>query len=288
MDQIIASSTPGTVKYALVPFSNYVNIGKANRNAPWMSVPSDYTEHHPPSCWMTTDWNGCPLKTVTYSCPNDGIPQTCSYTTCKTPGPNHNQCDSGWDQQHSWNGCAGSRIPGPDVAVGALMASAIPGILDVGCPSEMVRLTTDEDKIKHEIQDMVAQGETYIPAGMMWGWRALAPDSPLGDGVAYNSAKKIMILMTDGLNTKSQDQTNHEGGDAAAADAAMALVCNKVRGVGIEVYTIALQVPNGPTKTLLQGCATDLTHYFAAENSQELSDAFNKIAGSVVKLALSK
>jgi len=40
-DMLTRNSREETVRIALVPFSNYVNIGMSNRNAPWASIPPD-------------------------------------------------------------------------------------------------------------------------------------------------------------------------------------------------------------------------------------------------------
>lgn len=287
VNQIAASSTPGSVKYALVPFSNYVNVGMSNRGAAWMSVPNDYTEHHGGGSYQTTDWDGCPTSTSSYACTRDGVPQTCTSTYCTTPGPVRTINYPAWDQGHGWNGCAGSRTPAADLTVDATFATPIPGILDVGCPSELTRLTTNETTITNQIAGMVAQGDTYIPAGVMWGLRVLSPNVPFADGAAYNTVKKIMIVMTDGFNTKSQDTTNHEGNNTNDADQAMGQLCGIAKTSGVEMYTIAFKVTDNGIKQNLQTCASDGAHYYDAQNNQALSDAFNKISGSVIKLALS-
>ena len=288
VDQVVASSPSGTLKFGLVPFANYVNVGMSYRHVPWMSVANDYSEPQH-SCWQTTDWDGCPTKTYTYSCTNDGVPQTCTGTTCATPAAPHQVCQD-WTQYHNWNGCAGSRTPVPDLAVTASISSPVPGTMDVGCPSALLRLTTDDSAIKNGIDAMVAQGETYIPSGLMWGWRVLAPDSPFADGAAYSGAstKKIIILMTDGFNTKSQLDTNHEGSDSAAADNVLTQLCTQVKQQSIELYTIDFEVNNPAAKALMQGCATNSAHYFDASDSASLAAAFDQIAGSLIKLALSK
>jgi len=244
--------------------------------------------------YTTTDWTGCPTTTTSYTCYNDGVPQTCTSTQCTTPGPPHTVTYN-YPVNHTWNGCAGSRAPGPDLTVSATFGSPIPGILDVGCPSQLTRLTTDSASIKAQINAMIAQGETYIPSGLMWGWRALDPGPPFADAAAYgqgaNSTKKIMILMTDGFNTRSQGgniATDHEGTNSVAADAAMGLLCTNVKATGIELYTIDYQVNNANAQALLQACATGSDHYFNAQDSASLQAAFNSIAGSVIKLALSK
>jgi len=294
IDEIVGGmSGTAAVKFALVPFSNYVNVGLPNRNAPWMSVPADYTQTVSGS-YQTTDWAGCPTTTTTYTCYNDGVPQTCSSTQCTTPGPVHT-VNYSYPVTHTWNGCAGSRAPAPDLNVSATFGAPIPGILDVGCPSPLTRLTTDSASIKTQINAMIAQGETYIPSGLMWGWRALDPGPPFADAAPYsvgsNATKKIMILMTDGFNTRSQGgniATDHEGWNAPAADAAMGQLCTKVKATGIELYTIDYQVNNPAAQALLQACATDTGHYFNAQDSAALQAAFTSIAGTIIRLALSK
>ena len=283
------ASEPGTVKYALVPFSNYVNVGVANRNSPWMSVPKDYTESGS-NCYTTTDWDGCPATTVTGTCTNDGVPYSCSYSTCATPGPPQQIC-SNYTYTHTWNGCAGSRSPAPDVDVTASFSAPIPGILDVGCPSELTRLTADATAVKGQIDGMIAQGETFIASGLTWGWRTLSPTPPFADAAPYKSnppTRKVMILMTDGENTKSQDDVAHEGGDAAASDAEMTQLCTLIKAQNIELYAIAFTVTNQATKDRLKTCATDPAHFFDSTDGAALQQAFSQISGSLIKLSLSK
>lgn len=285
IDQIVSGSTPGSVKFALVPFSNYVNVGMQYRSVQWMPVPADYTTSGQVcSCTQYSVQSG--------TCYNDGVAYSCSWGVCNANSP---QSCSNQSWSHTWNGCAGSRTPAPDLTVSASFSSPIPGILDIGCPSALTRLTTDPTSIKSQIDAMVAQGETYIPSGLMWGWRVLDPGQPFADGAAYgqgpNSTKKIMILMTDGYNTRSQGgglATDHEGTNASAADQAMTQLCSAVKATGIELYTIDYQVNNANAQSLLQACATNNSHYFNAQDSAGLQAAFNSIAGTLIKLALSK
>lgn len=97
------------IKYALVPFAQYVNVGLGNRNKPWISVPSDS------STTQNVCWNDYPVtsttncRTTTASYMNDGVPvsyqtQTCDYTY----GPPVQVVDSS-QQPRIWNGCVGSR-----------------------------------------------------------------------------------------------------------------------------------------------------------------------------------
>lgn len=71
------------------------------------------------------------------------------------------------------------------------------------CSSKpLQRLTTDAATLKALIF-FTASGSTNIHEGLTWGWRTLSPISVFGDAVSYRSqtAKKIIVLMTDGMNT---------------------------------------------------------------------------------------
>ncbi len=279
---ISGASTPGSVKFSLVPFTAYVNVGMQYRGASWMSVPADYSVANG-SC--TSVCNG-PTTPQSGTCYSDNIPYTCTWDQCT--GTTTQQCSTAY---YSWSGCVGSRTPAPDVTMTASMGAAIPGLLNTWCSSPLVRLTTDPSAITSQIDAMWASGETYIPAGLMWGWRTLDPNSPFGDGAAYNSTppvKKIMILMTDGYNTKSQQGTTHEGTDSVAADGVTSRLCTAVKGSGIELYTIDFEVSNSNAKAAMLACATDGSHYFDAQDAAALNAAFNKIAGFVMRLYLSK
>ena len=292
----ISATGGSSVKFALVPFSNYVNVGMANRQAKWMSVPNDWVETVNYS-YQTTDWDGCPQTTSTYTCYNDGVPGSCTASTCTTPGPLRTVAGS-YQVQHQWNGCAGSRTPAVDLAPIASFSAPVPGILDVGCPSPLTRLTSDTVSMETQIDAMVAQGETYIASGLMWGWRVLSPDAPFADAAGDTGppTRKIMILMTDGSNTKSQLGTNHEGGDQVSADGAMTSLCSLITQKNqlakdkkaIELYAVAFTVTDAPTKQRLQDCASDTDHFFDAADTSGLRQAFSQISRSLTRLSLSR
>ena len=122
-------------------------------------------------------------------------------------------------------------------------------------------------------------------------WRMLTPQPPFADEAPANSnpkTRKIMNLMTDGENTKSQVDTAHEGSDTVASDTTMGTLCTSVKADNIELYTIAFTVTNPQTKARLQACASDAGHFFDASDGSGLAQAFNQIAGSLIKLALSR
>ena len=59
--------------------------------------------------------------------------------------------------------------------------------MNVSCGSEILDLTTNLTDVEAHIDSLSASGNTYIPAGLIWGWRMLDPDLPYG-GYGYGSA----------------------------------------------------------------------------------------------------
>ncbi|MCP4934725.1 MAG: VWA domain-containing protein [bacterium] len=270
VDKLIPDGGTDKVQIALVPFAEYVNIGTENRNEPGLEIPADYT--HP----------------VT-------------------------------GEDFKWLGCMGSRsgdlkIKDEDYATG------VPGIMMTSgssknpywkgrCPSQsIVRLTDDSSTIKTGIEGMDAQGWTYIPGGLAWGWRVLSNKAPFTQGVvdSEKNVQKSIILMTDGANTRAPQNwsngatINHSGevnghsihvddGAAAIADPITAQLCENIKAEGIVVHTIAFEVPEGsPVEDLMRNCAGNGGQYYDADDAEGLANAFNQIALALLNLRLSK
>jgi Flp pilus assembly protein TadG len=226
------------LKFGLVPFAQYVNVGTNNAAALWMNVPATVA-----------------------------------------PEP-------------AWNGCVGSRDAPLDEQSGAV-GGAIPGVLNVNCPAPITPLTTNTSKINSEIDAMVAGGNTYIPTGLLWGWNVLDAQEPYTEGrtpaqLAEVGGRKAIVLMTDGENTASPLYPDHKGTDADAANAKLATMCANVKAQGIEVFTVAFQVPTPTIKAILESCATSADHAFDAANGQALYDSFTKIGQLLADVRISK
>lgn len=142
---------------------------------------------------------------------------------------------------------------------------------------------------------MVPHGTTYIPAGLIWGWRSLQEVQPLTEAQqAPANSQKVMVLMTDGANEVSLGSQNskatallHNGTDTAAADALTAELCEGIKNEDIIIYTVALEVDDADTITLMQNCATSSNHFYDLSNTEALSSAFNNIGIEVNEIRLS-
>lgn len=78
----------------------------------------------------------------------------------------------------------------------------------------LTRMTTDKNKLDTEIGYLTANGNTNIHEGFMWGWRTISPNSVFADGTAYTQPNtlKVVVLMTDGVNTWSVNPATGGGG----------------------------------------------------------------------------
>jgi len=119
------------------------------------------------------------------------------------------------------------------------------------CGDEMMPLGNDFGKMKSLIAGLATSGETYLPSGLLWGWRALTPVAPFTEAASSpDNTTSIMIFMTDGFNTLSQDDEYHDG------------------------------------HHLLKQCASDLSKNFEARDAAQLTGAFKEIVGRLGSVRL--
>jgi Flp pilus assembly protein TadG len=287
VDSLFAT-TGGTsrVKVGLVPFSRYVNVGMTYRNATWMSVPADRTETKESCGWYSDVISQTNCRMVTGTCSNDGVNFPCTYETCDyTYGPSTYRCTTDTDE-YTWKGCVGSRAYPADIDSDVTSANPVPGILNAsGCPSSLQRLTEDKQVLKDQIDAMVADGETFVQPGLLWGWRVLSEGAPFADG--SGRGKRVLVLMTDGANTRSPTYPDHKSSDPSLANTLMAETCTRIKAQGIEIYAVAFDVTDATINTLLNQCASGPPYYFSATSVSELSSAFSKIADSLKSVRVS-
>lgn len=187
-----------------------------------------------------------------------------------------------------------------------------------GCNLQpLIRLTDDYDALRTAVNNMIASGNTNVPLGTMWGWHTLSPNAPFGDGRAYGTERltKIIIIMTDGENVMSDASNPNRGtynglgyiyqnrlGITSGSDsqrrtamdnrfdhptAGVEDMCGNMKDQDIEVYTVAVQV-NAGAQTLLRRCATDDAHYFPVDSAGGIGEAFDRIAGAIENLRISR
>jgi len=271
------------VRIGLVPFAQYINVGLEYRNAAWIDVPMD-SSTTTYQCWNTyPNATSSNCQTTSYACLNDGMPSTCQSTSCDWNWGNPvEQCgDVRHDQ--TWHGCVGSRSYPLDVQSGADFSTRVPGLMNQYCNSKILRLTNMKPDLVNQINSMVAVYDTFIQPGVIWGWRVLDWNAPFGDGVDPNSTqvRKYMVIMTDGINTKSPTYPTHDGWDATLANDLTKEVCQSVKAKGVVIYTVAFDVTEPTVVDVLKTCASGPDYYYQAADAGSLSASFKKIAESI-------
>jgi len=134
-------------------------------------------------------------------------------------------------------------------------------------------------EVKSTITSLNARGWTYLPAGLMWGWRTLTPEAPFTQAASSTttSTDRIMVVMTDGANTRSQGGSlgaeGHETPNGNGADDLTEDLCANIKDDNILVYSIAYEITNTATRNRLEDCASNPSMYFDASNGAELREA---------------
>lgn len=273
------------IKIGVVPFARYVNVGLANRNASWIDVPLEYSEQVCSMQKPVISKSGCTTQTGNGT--NDGVPYTYTYETCSSYeyGPEQNVC---YNKQHVWNGCVGSRNYPLNVTDGNY-GTRIPGLLDTSCSAALTPLTNTKSTLMSSIDTLSASGDTYIPSGLAWGWRLLSKQEPFTEASEQNDKlKRYVVLMTDGANTRSPQYPDHNGSDTTKANDLTAELCNNIKAEGIEIFSIAFQVTDNTSKTMLQNCASAGGAFYDAINASKLKAAFTDIGHSMMEVRLTK
>ncbi len=281
------------INVSIVPFAQYVNVGIGNRNQAWMSVPADSSTVQQ-SCGNYSDVIGtsnCRMETFTGY--NDGTPYTYQSQVCDYQyGPPVYKCFD-YTETYTWSGCAGSRDYPLDTR-DETWSVPVPGIMNAACGAPVTPLVNDKTALNSQIDDLIAVGETYIPAGLFWGWTTLSKDAPYpeahdyGEVIDGKEVRKILVLMTDGVNTLSPTYPSHNRTDTAQSNALTAELCTNIKGKGITIYTVAFDVADNATKNMLESCATSSADFFDASGAAELKVAFESIAKNLSPLRLSE
>ncbi|MER2534517.1 MAG: TadE/TadG family type IV pilus assembly protein [Rhizobiaceae bacterium] len=227
---------------------------------------------------------------------------------------------------YTWRGCVGMRVSGGKLVLNDGSPSVkYPGLMSKNnafkCLTEIVPLTSNAATVKSAITGMITSRggkdgyatytpNTYIPGGMMWGINLLSSSEPFTEGLEYDpkneKPRKVIVLMTDGLNTMRTLTSGNVNtdylksgsfiGDTASANATQqtqtntdtTTLCTYAKAQKIEIFTVAFKVDDGAAKTMLQDCATDKSHYYDASDESKLLAAFSGIAQSLTQVRLAR
>ena len=276
------------VKIAIVPFAQYVNIGTVYRGQSWLANSADTSGTENVCSWVPADPNAtCTTRTGYWN--NDGIQTPYTYQDC---GASVQQCAM-QPVTHTWNGCVGSRAYPLDVSQPSASAGQpVPAMLDAWCGAALQRLTNDQSALSAMIASLTAQGETYLPSGLIWGWRLLSDQAPFADAASPTATprvRKVIVMMTDGFNTLAPTYPAHDDwGNATQADSLTAQTCTNIKAANIEIYAITFDVTEVPAKTRMAACASAPPYYFDAQSGNQLVEFFGLIGRSLSPVRLAR
>jgi Flp pilus assembly protein TadG len=183
----------------------------------------------------------------------------------------------------NWNGCVADRDQPNDVkdtAPNGSAASMFPAA-QCGILAKALPLTGDWDALNAMVDTMTPNGMTNVTIGMAWGWHALTQNEPFTQGQAVKpDVDKVLILLTDGLNT-----ANRFTNVPSQIDVRTAAVCDNIKQANIKLYTVRVIEGN---VSLLQGCATAPNMFFDVQVASDLRSVFASIAASLSGARLAK
>lgn len=263
------AKTDGDVKVSIIPFNTLVNTGE-NTSTTWIKK-GDW-DNKEGNC-DKKDWWG-----------NDLEPKS----TCEAWGGKWHA--KTFNNGH-FKGCVEDRDKDPNLNHDALdtapttEATKFPARRCTYNVAQLLPLTYDWTALNNKIDEMEPEGATNVTIGLAWAWHSLTSGLPLTQAVApSNDVSKIIILMTDGMNTQNRwDGTGYSACATCAARTAVA--CANVKAAGIKLYTI--RVIEGDAD-ILRNCASDPSMYFDVQNAGQLTSVFNSIGATLAQLHLSQ
>jgi len=276
---------------SIVPFSDYVRIPLSYGSASWIHVQPPQTRNYrvldaenSENCRQVDTGEG-------------------AYTECDTYAYEDRS------ETTEWKGCMGSRKneyykiaahEGQDLQA---FNGATGGAYCYDEYNFMQPLTNDYTTLKTKIDGLNSEGRTYLPAGLIWGWRTLTRDAPFIESrnLASSSPKSILVLMTDGANTISirgddDDMLYHwgisinepdaEARNATIANALTLEICDNIKADNIKIATIAFDIEDTQASQVLRDCASSAADFYTVENSSQLTEAFKDIGQDVSDVRL--
>ena len=197
-----ASSKAGDVQVAIVPFTDYVNVGSSNYTANWIDW-SEWDDEN--GYWSGWGWSK------------------------KWTPANHN----------TWNGCMTDRWQNYDIDNTTPTTSNSKTLFTAKqgypCPSSIMPLGYNWTSLKNKVDGMDSNGWTNQPIGLVWGWHALTQDAPLFAPTLPKDTTQVIILLSDGENTKHRWHKSE-----SSINQRQKKVCDNIKAAGIQLYTILL------------------------------------------------
>jgi Flp pilus assembly protein TadG len=279
LDQLKAAAVNnGDVYVSIIPFSKDVNVGKSNYNATWI----DWSD------W--DDENGDDVSTTTCN-GKSGKKKKCSTSTTWVP-----------DNHNTWNGCVTDRgkSNGPDKDYDTKVTA--PSVNDTSslfaaeqygnCSPAIKTLSYDWTGMKNLVDSFYPAGNTNQAIGLAHAWMSLVgggpyPTPPVED--PKYTYKKVIILLTDGLNTENRWYDEQD-----KIDKRQSKTCDNINAAKIELYTIQVNTGGDPTQSVLKNCAgspgkyPDSDKFFLLTSANQMVATFKQIGTQLSNLRISQ
>jgi Flp pilus assembly protein TadG len=278
-----AAAANGDVYVSIIPFVKDVNVDKSNYNANWIYWGS-----------LLQD----PLQT------DDNSWEAQNGSCSKGHANNRSDCLSQngnpkWtpDNYNTWNGCVVDRgasgapsVLNTDTNVAgtniALTDTLFPAEQYSMCPQAIMPLSYDWTGMKSLVSAMSPNGNTNQGIGLQHGWMSLVGGGPYPAPPAEDTNykySKVIILLTDGLNTQNRWYTQQ-----SKIDARQSLTCANVKAAGIILYTVQVNTGGDPTSTLLQQCASGTDKFFLLTSASQMVSTFQQIGTNLSNLRIAQ
>lgn len=253
---------------------------------------------NPDTRWVPYFWpdESDRFETWVYPFPNDYLPEDESQVPAPFSFNGSQYFHTYW--QGKYNGTAavidetGPETTGPNKA----------------CPDPILPLGSPKVQVLNKINGLshwFGSG-TNGAQGVVWGWRVLSPGEPFTQGKPAGQTKKIMVLMTDGMNGIVDQATDTTWSDFSAygylqhgriapktyqayrehLDARMLQACTNAKADDITIYTITFGNIDAATEALYEQCASEPPYHYSAATVGELEEAFGTIGEHITKIRL--
>ncbi|HEX9159913.1 MAG TPA: pilus assembly protein TadG-related protein [Rhizomicrobium sp.] len=198
----------------------------------------------------------------------------------------------------TWDNCVMDRTQDYDVSntPPSGTATEFPAENDWSCPpAALTGLNYDWASLTSEVNAMQPNGTTDQPIGLVWGWQAMSQGAPFNPGPVPAYTSRIIILLSDGLNTQDRWNTGtvlpppEYLAEATGVDDRMTQVCNAVKADGVTIYTVYVDL-NGTqgNSAVLQACASDPSKYFDLTSAGQIVSTLNEIGTQITQLRVAQ
>lgn len=288
----------------VVPFGHYVNVGLDREGESWLVTPPDDLFFEERECEADYDGAseaGCePVAQVCHkTIDGEASSRACNRWSCPDglSFSSFRQCED-VRMPLQWCGAVNSRLPPLNVSDSDYLANPVfgyPSEDDWECNTPILPMTNNKADAIEYLKTLEPRGDTYIPTGMMWGYRVLTPEAPFAEMAGQPDGQGAhLILMSDGKNSKSLFDTtepsegHHYEEDIDDANEVTLETCDFIKSNNVTVFTIAFQVDDSETKKLLENCASSSNHAFSADSVTALQAVFAEAANSIRSIAIAE